>query len=93
MIRRPFPPEGPAALAARFAAEITAPRALHGPRRHRSYPRVVKRARHNQYPVKKNTDKGARHDGPPTLRIANLPPGHEALHPGRTAAIHLDLAA
>jgi hypothetical protein len=54
---------------------------------------VVKRARHNQYPVKKNTDKGVRHDEPPTLRIANLPPGHQALHPGRTTATHLNLAA
>ncbi len=54
---------------------------------------MVKRARHNQYPVKKNTDKGVRHDGPPTLRIANIPPGQQALHPGRTTATHLDLAA
>jgi len=40
-------------------------------RRHRSYPRVVKRARHNSYRVKKPGDHGTRHDGPPAIQLAN----------------------
>jgi hypothetical protein len=40
-------------------------------RRERSYPRVVKRARHNHYPVKKPGDHGTRHDSPPTIKLAN----------------------
>jgi hypothetical protein len=41
-------------------------------RRHRTYPRVVKRARHNSYRVKKSGDTGMRHDGPATIRLVNL---------------------
>jgi len=41
------------------------------PARHRSYPRVVKRARHNCYRVKKPADTGLRHGGPATIRLAN----------------------
>jgi hypothetical protein len=93
MIRRPFPPEGLAALLERFNTEITAKRELHRARRHRSYPRVVKRARHNQYAVKKATDVGVRHAGPPTLRIANLPPARQVLHPGRISTGNLELTA
>jgi hypothetical protein len=33
----------------------------------------VKRARHNSYRVKKPGDTGARHDGPPTIVLVNLP--------------------
>jgi len=40
-------------------------------RRERSYPRVVKRARHNHYRVKKPGDHGTRHDGPPTIQLTN----------------------
>jgi hypothetical protein len=40
-------------------------------RRHRTYPRVVKRARHNSYRVKKPGDHGTRHDGPPTIRLTS----------------------
>ncbi len=40
-------------------------------RRHRSYPRVVKRARHNSYRVKKPGDHGTRHHAPPTIKLAN----------------------
>jgi len=35
-------------------------------RRHRTCQRVVKRARHNSYRVKRHTDKIIRHAGPPT---------------------------
>ena len=55
--------------AARVAAQLTAPGALNPPRRERSYPRVVKRIRHNQHRVKKTTDIGIRHAGPPVLRF------------------------
>jgi hypothetical protein len=51
-------------------ADITRKKALN-PRRHRSYPRVVKRGRHNAYRVKKPGDTGTRHHGPPTIRLAN----------------------
>lgn len=37
----------------------------------RSYPRVIKRGRHNSYRVKKPGDHGTRHHGPPTIRLAN----------------------
>ena len=40
-------------------------------RRHRTYPRVIKRARHNAYRVKKPGDRGTRHHGPPTIRLAS----------------------
>ena len=52
-------------------ADITCPGHLNPGRRHRTYPRVVKRARHNAYPVKKPEDHGTRHHGPPTIRLAN----------------------
>jgi hypothetical protein len=51
-------------------ADITGSKHLNK-RRHRSYPRVVRRARHNSYRVKKPGDHGTRHDGPPTIQLAN----------------------
>ena len=53
-------------------AAITAKRNLNAERRDRSYPHVVKRARHNHYRVKQATDTGTRHDGPATIRIAKI---------------------
>jgi hypothetical protein len=55
-------------------ADITSARSLNPARRHRSYPRVVKRARHNSYKVKKPGDTDTRHHGPPTIRLVNLQP-------------------
>ena len=55
-------------------ADITRRRNLNPARRHRSYPRVVKRARHNQYRVKKPADTGTRHHGPATIKLVNLRP-------------------
>ncbi len=52
-------------------ASITRKKHLNPQRRHRTYPRVVKRARHNSYRVKKPGDTGKRHDGPATIRLAN----------------------
>jgi hypothetical protein len=52
-------------------ADITASRNLNQ-RRERTYPRVVKRARHNSYRVKRPGDHGTRHDSPPTIVLVNL---------------------
>jgi len=53
-------------------ADITRPGNLNPHRRHRTYPRVVKRGRHNSYRVKRPGDTGTRHDGPATINLANL---------------------
>lgn len=53
--------------------ELTAKKNLNPLRRHRSYPRVVKRARYNGYRVKRPTDTGVRHAGAATIRLVNLP--------------------
>lgn len=53
-----------------MAGQITA-RRNRNPIRHRSYPRVVKRRSHNHFPVKRRTDTGTRHTGPPVVRLAN----------------------
>ena len=58
-------------LLARVMAGITRTRNLNPRRRHRSYPRVIKRARHNAYRVKKPGDHGTRHHGPPTIRLSS----------------------
>jgi hypothetical protein len=52
-------------------ATITRKKNLNPKRRHRTYPRVVKRARHNSYRVKKPGDTGTRHQRPATIRLAN----------------------
>jgi hypothetical protein len=54
--------------------DIVRKRNLNPVRRDRSYPRVVKRARHNSYRVKRKTDVGVRHDRPATIRLANAQP-------------------
>jgi hypothetical protein len=58
---------------ARVHADITRKKNLN-PRRQRSYPRVVKRARHNSYRVKRPADTGARHTTPPTIHLVNARP-------------------
>jgi hypothetical protein len=60
-------------------ADITRRRNLNPPRRDRTYPRVVKRSRHNFYRVKNPADKGIRHHGPPAIKL--------------TTAVKLQLAA
>jgi hypothetical protein len=52
-------------------ADITRKKHLNPWRRHRTYPRAVKRARHNSYRVKKPGDHGTRHNGPATIRLVN----------------------
>jgi hypothetical protein len=51
-------------------ADVTDPRKLNT-KRERSYPRVVKRARHNSYRVKKTGQHGTRHDAPATIKLVN----------------------
>jgi hypothetical protein len=53
-------------------ADITRTRNLNPRRRHRTYPRVIKRIRHNNYRVKKPGDTGTTHNGPPTIHLVNL---------------------
>jgi hypothetical protein len=53
-------------------AGITKKKNLNPKRRDRTYPRVVKRARHNSYRVKRPGDHGTRHRGPATISLVNL---------------------
>jgi hypothetical protein len=53
-------------------AGITRTKHFNPERRHRTYPRVIKRARHNSYRVKRPGDHGTRHSGPATIRPVNL---------------------
>jgi hypothetical protein len=51
-------------------AEITRPQDLNT-RRERTCPRVVRRARHNHYAVKKPGQHSIRHDTAPTIKLVN----------------------
>jgi hypothetical protein len=53
-------------------ADITRKKHLNPERRHRTYPRVIKRARRNSYRVKRPGDHGTRHTGPATIKLVNL---------------------
>jgi hypothetical protein len=58
-------------------AGITRRKHLNPRRRNRSFPRVIKRIRHNNYRVKRPGDTGTRHDGPPVIKLtapATRPP-------------------
>jgi hypothetical protein len=68
-VTRLFPPEDSQRALARVMAGITRPRHLNPRRRHRTYPRVIKRSRHNTYRVKKPGDQGIRHHGPPAIQL------------------------
>ena len=59
---------------------ITSPKHLNT-RRQRSYPRVVKRARHNSYRVKKPGQHGTRHDAPATIKLLNPALARENISP------------
>jgi hypothetical protein len=52
--------------------DITRKKHLNPRRRYRTYPRVIKRARHNSYRVKRPGDNGTRHTGPATIKPVNL---------------------
>jgi hypothetical protein len=66
-----FPPEQPEHLRAALMADITRKQNPNPQRRNRTYPRVVKRARHNSS-VKRAEDRGIRHAGAPAIKLANL---------------------
>jgi len=53
-------------------ADITRKKHLNPRRRDRTYPRVVKRARHNSYRVKRPGDHGTRHPSPAAFSLVNL---------------------
>jgi hypothetical protein len=60
-------------------ADITRPKNLNPCRRHRTYPRMVKRTRPSNYLMKKPGDTGTRHHGPPTIKlISHAPPATAA---------------
>jgi hypothetical protein len=66
-----FPPERQERILAAVMASITRKKNLNPKRRHRTYPRVVKRARHNSYRVKNPaTTAPATRPGP--AKLANL---------------------
>jgi hypothetical protein len=66
-----FPPDQRERLLEAVMADITRKKHLNPRRRHRTYPRVVKRARHNSYRVKRPADHGTRHSGPATISLVN----------------------
>ena len=69
-----FSPEHQRQTRAEVMADITQKNHLNPERRNRTCPRVVKRARHSSFPVKKPTDTTIRHDRPPTIDLANVLP-------------------
>ena len=72
--RRPFPPEHQERIPAAVMADITRKKHLNPRRRHRTYPRVIRRARHNSYRVKRPGDHGTGYSGPATIKLVNLQP-------------------
>jgi len=66
-----FPPDRATVLLAQITGDIARKKNLNPRRRRRTYPRAIKRGRHNAYRVKKPGDHSTRHDGPPTIRLAN----------------------
>jgi hypothetical protein len=73
-IRPHFSPDQRKAARQAVLAGITKRRHLNPPRRHRTYPRVIKRAWANKYRVKKPGDAGTRHTGPPTIKLVRSTP-------------------
>ena len=71
-VRRLFPPQDWDHALPHVIAEITCK--INPERRDRSYPRVVKRARHNNDRVKKPGETGTRHPGPATIKIRTINP-------------------
>jgi hypothetical protein len=71
MSRRPFPPDHLPAITAAAFAEIL--ERLNPHRRMRSCPRVIKRARHNTYRVKRPGDTSLTYTSPPTIKLEGIP--------------------
>ncbi len=59
-------------LGAAIMADVTRKQNLNSQRPHRTYPRAVKRARHNSYRVKRASDQGTCHTGPSAIKLINL---------------------
>jgi hypothetical protein len=74
MTLRIFPPDRQERVIEKLKKDIVRKKHLNPKRRDRSYPRVVKRACHNHYRVKKPSDVGVRHDGPAVIDLPNLSP-------------------
>ncbi|MBN1170834.1 MAG: hypothetical protein JXA67_01555, partial [Micromonosporaceae bacterium] len=68
-VRRPFPPEHLQALRQQVGRDITRRKHLQPIRRPRSYPRVVRRARHSSFRVKRPEDVGIRHAEAPIIAL------------------------
>ena len=66
-----FPPDQRERILETVMAGITRNKHLNPERRHRTYPRVIKRARHNSYRVKRPAGRGTRHPGPATISLVN----------------------
>jgi hypothetical protein len=60
------------AILATVMADITLKKHLSPGRRHRTCPRVIKRARRNSCRVKRPGDHGTRHSGPATIKLVSL---------------------
>jgi hypothetical protein len=67
-----FPPERWSDALPDVLANIT--KKITPPRRDRTCPRAVKRARHNNYRIKRPADRSTRHTGPPSINIRGLIP-------------------
>ncbi|MEU0485697.1 hypothetical protein ABZ260_41795 [Streptosporangium sp. NPDC006013] len=67
--RAAFPPEPYDMLWARTVHQVGRPRNRNPSRRHRSYPRAVKRTRRSGYRERRPSDRGIRHAGPPTVAL------------------------
>lgn len=71
MIRRPFPPDHLPVITAAACAEML--ERLNPHRRMRTCPRVIKRARHNSYRVKRPGDVSTTHTRPPAIKLDGIP--------------------
>jgi hypothetical protein len=71
MIRRPSPPDHLAGINKAAFAEML--ERLNPQRRMRTSPRVVKRARHNSYRVKRPGDVSITYTSPPAIKLDGLP--------------------
>ncbi|MCK2216368.1 IS4 family transposase [Actinomadura sp. ATCC 31491] len=71
--RAAFPPEPPDASWTRALHQVAHRRNVNPRRRHRSYPRAVKRSRRSSYRERRPSDKGIRYAGPPTVALLPTP--------------------
>lgn len=85
-----FPPDRQHRIRTEIIVRVTAKR-NRNPVRHRSYPRVVKRARHNSYPVKRECHNGTRYSGAAVIRLANQT--FTTLDPGKPLVTALQTAS